>query len=255
MQIIFLIILGIIQGLGEFLPISSSGHLVLFSHLFKIEDSLLISVILHFATLLAVIVIFRKDVLNMIKHPFSKDTMLIVVSTIPTILIVLLLMPLIDSSFGGEFLGFSFLISAGLLFLVQNYSKKNKNFKEIGYKEALYMGIAQGLAVFPGISRSGATITAGLFSNVDKTKCAKFSFLMSIPIIFMSMILEILKLVLFKPTLQINVLGMLFAFITAFIIGILSIKIMMRLTAKSNFKWFSCYLLVIAVLTILIFNF
>lgn len=252
MQILFLLILGILQGICEFLPISSSGHLVLFSNIFGITDSLFVSIVLHVATLLAILVVFKKEIFYMISHPFSKESMNIVIATIPTALIVLILMPIINQSFTGSFLAVSFLISSILLVAVEYYSKRHKQSKEFTYKNAIIMGIAQGLAVFPGISRSGTTISAGLFSGGDKENCAKFSFLMSIPVIILSMILEIIKIFVYKETVSVNIVGIVGAFIFAFVIGILSIKLMIKLTSKLNFKWFSLYLLIISIITLFI---
>ncbi len=252
MQILFLLILGILQGICEFLPISSSGHLVLFSNIFGITDSLFVSIVLHVATLLAILVVFKKEIFYMISHPFSKESMNIVIATIPTALIVLILMPIINQSFTGSFLAVSFLISSILLVAVEYYSKRHKQSKEFTYKNAIIMGIAQGLAVFPGISRSGTTISAGLFSGGDKENCAKFSFLMSIPVIILSMILEIIKIFIYKETVSVNIVGIVGAFIFAFVIGILSIKLMIKLTSKLNFKWFSLYLLIISIITLFI---
>ncbi len=254
MQILFLLILGLLQGLCEFLPISSSGHLVLFSNIFGIEDSLFVSIILHGATLLAILVVFKKDVFYMVRHPFSKQSMSIVIATIPTALIVLVLMPLINQSFseGDVILACSFLLSAIILIAIEYYSKKHKNEKEFTYKNAIIMGIAQGIAVFPGLSRSGTTISAGLFSGAGKESCAKFSFLMSIPVIILSMLLEIIKIFIYGETITVNLLGLLLAFIVAFIVGVLSIKLMIKLTTKVNFKWFSLYLIIISVVTLII---
>ena len=252
MQILFLLILGILQGICEFLPISSSGHLVLFSNIFGITDSLFVSIVLHVATLLAILVVFKKEIFYMISHPFSKESMNIVIATIPTALIVLILMPIINQSFTGSFLAVSFLISSILLVAVEYYSKRHKQSKEFTYKNAIIMGIAQGLAVFPGISRSGTTISAGLFSGGDKENCAKFSFLMSIPVIILSMILEIIKIFIYKEPVSVNIVGIVGAFIFAFVIGILSIKLMIKLTSKLNFKWFSLYLLIISIITLFI---
>lgn len=250
MQILLFFILGLIQGLCEFLPISSSGHLVLFSQIFNIEDSLFVSIILHVATLLAVCFVFKKEVLNLIIHPFSKESMTLVVATIPTCVIVLILMPLINLSFGGSFLAISFIISSIMLFFVQKLAKKTN--ERISYKHAFIMGIAQGFAVFPGISRSGTTISAGLMSGGDKMECAKFSFLMSVPIIILSLILEIVKIFIYGEIISINISSIVCAFITAFITGILSIKLMIKMTSKLDFKWFSFYLFFIAIVTLII---
>ena len=252
MEIFVLCLLGLVQGLCEFLPISSSGHLVLMSQLFGVEDSLFVSIVLHMATLLAVLVVFRKDIWLMLKHPFSIESMNIVIATIPTCVIVLILMPVVDESFGGSYLAFSFLISACLLLFSQNFAKKRAFQGTFTRKNALIMGIAQGLAVFPGISRSGTTICAGLLSGGDKKECAKFSFLMSVPIIILSMIMEIVKIALGGQTVAVNPIGMILSFLIAFLVGILSIKVMIKFTEKANFKWFSIYLFSLAVITIFV---
>lgn len=243
-----LFFLGLIQGLTEFLPVSSSGHLVLFSQIFGIEESLFISILLHVATLLSIVVVFYKDIWQMIRHPLSKQTMMLVVATIPTCLIVLVLMPLIKQSFAGGFLPICFLISA-ILLLVSEMLSKNKVCTKMNYKTAFFMGVAQGFAVFPGISRSGTTISAGLMSGGQKEEVAKFSFLMSVPIVFLSLIMEIYEIIVGKVALEIQVLPTIVSFITAFVVGIVSIRLMIKLTVKSNLKWFSVYLVIIAVVS------
>ena len=246
-----LLILGIIQGLTEFLPVSSSGHLVLLSNLFGIEDSLFVSILLHLATLLSIVVVLRKEVWELIRHPFSEKTMKLVVATIPTCVLVLILMPIVNMSFGGAFLPICFLISAILLFVT---SKKTKSVVQgtFTFKHAFIMGIAQGLAVFPGVSRSGTTICAGLLAGGDKEEAAKFSFLMSIPIIILSMLMEIFKIVFKGETVSVDILGGALGFVAAFLVGVLAIKFMIKLTAKANFKSFSFYLLIISILSLCI---
>ncbi len=246
-----LFFLGIIQGLTEFLPVSSSGHLVLFGNLFGIEESLFISILLHVATLLSIVVVFYKDIWQMIRHPFSKQTTMLVVATIPTCLIVLVLMPIIKQSFAGGLLPICFLISAILLLVSEQLSKKKEK-KEMTYKTAFIMGIAQGFAVFPGISRSGSTISAGLLSGGEKESVAKFSFLMSIPIIFLSLIMEIYEIATGSLKLQIQVLPTILAFVSAFVVGIFAIKLMIKLTVKSSLKWFSLYLVIISIVSIFV---
>ncbi len=249
MKIFFaLFFLGLVQGLTEFLPVSSSGHLVLFSKIFGIEESLFLSILLHFATLLSIVVVFHKDVWRLLRHPFSKETLSIVVATIPTGIIALVIMPLIKNSFDGTFLPICFLISATLLFLCETvFARKEQN--PLDLKSAFIMGIAQGFAVFPGISRSGATIAAGLFCGKDKKEVAKFSFLMSIPIVFLSMIMEIFEVAADGVTLQISILPTIIAFVVAFLVGLFSIKAMISLTQKAQLRWFSLYLVAVSVLS------
>ena len=245
---IFLVLffMGLVQGLTEFLPVSSSGHLVLLSNIFSVEESLFISILLHIATLLSICVVFWRDILKLIKFPFSKDTIMLVVATIPTCIIALVFMPLIKASFGGNFLPISFLITAILLVVTELFTK---NKKEFSYKTAIIMGIAQGFAVFPGISRSGSTICAGILAGGDKKECTKFSFLMSIPIILLSLIMEIYEGISGGIAISYPISAIIIAFIIAFLSGIFAIKFMMKLTEKGKLWWFSCYLLLLSVVT------
>lgn len=251
MEILFLVILGLVQGLTEFLPVSSSGHLVLLSNIFGIEDSLFVSIVLHLATLLSILVVLRKDVWEIVKKPFGKQSISIALATIPTGIIALIIMPLIENSFNGKLLPFFFLLSAGLLLLGQYMSNKKEQ-HDMTFKDALIIGIAQGFATFPGLSRSGTTISAGLMSGGKREEVAKFSFLMSIPIILLSMALEIYKIIVLGEAISVNWVGLVLAFFTAFIVGVLSIKAMIKLTQKSGFKGFCIYLILIAIISIFV---
>lgn len=248
---IFLVLffMGLVQGLTEFLPVSSSGHLVLLANIFNVEESLFISILLHVATLLSICVVFCKDIFALLRHPFSKNTLMLVVATIPTCLIALVLMPFIKSSFGGSFLPVAFLITATILVITELFAK---NTKEFSYKTAIIMGIAQGFAVFPGISRSGSTICAGILSGGDKKECAKFSFLMSIPIILLSLIMEIYEGISGGLNISYPISAIIISFIVAFLSGIFAIKFMMKLTEKGKLWWFSCYLLLLSLVTFFI---
>lgn len=243
--------MGLVQGISEFLPISSSGHLLLLGKIFGIEDSLFVSIFLHTATLLSLFVVFRKEIWHMIRHPFSKETTYLCLATIPTCVIALILMPIVKMSFSGEYLYISFFISAILLLFVQFYTKKRTS-KDFTLKNALVMGIAQGFAVFPGISRSGTTISAGLVSGGRKSECAKFSFLLSIPIILASMAGEIFELCQGGQTLSVSPVGLVLGFVIAFLCGLASIKFMLRVTERANFVWISGYLVIMAILSIFV---
>ena len=256
-----LLILGLIQGLTEFLPVSSSGHLVLFSRIFGIEESLFVSIILHVATLLSIIVVFRKKIWYYLRHPFCDECKKLVVATIPTCLIVLILMPLINESFQGGFLPICFMLTALLLtatslFFTKNEKKasyiKEEIHSNISYMQAIIMGVFQGLAIFPGISRSGSTICGGIISGGNRESVAEFSFLMSIPIILLSLVKEIYELVLNNKVLSINIPGLIFSSLIAFIVGVFSIRFMIKLTKKVNFIWFSLYLIFISILSFFI---
>lgn len=252
MNYLYAIIFGVLQGLTEFLPVSSSGHLYLFNRIIGANnDFVFFAVLLHLATLLAVVIVFRKKILYLIKNPFSSYAVKLYVATIPTILIVLLLMPLMDR-FGGYTIIICFLITAVLLFITDILSRRKVVEKQMTYKHAIIMGIAQGLAVFPGISRSGATISTGLLLGQSKKETAEFSFLMSIPIIIASMVYELFSAYINGKTLIVTgeILPTIIAFICAFIVGIFSIKIMMKIVEKSKYFWFSIYLVFLCIISI-----
>lgn len=244
-----LFFMGLIQGLTEFLPVSSSGHLVLFSKLVGLEESLFLSILLHVATLFSIFVVFYKDIWNLIRHPFSKETISLVVATIPTCILALIFMPLIEKSFMGNFLPVCFSITAIILLFTEFFSKKKTDGK-IDYKTAFMMGVAQGFAIFPGISRSGTTICSGVACGKNRREVAKFSFLMSIPIVFLSLILDIYDAIAGKIVLNVNIGAIILSFLTAFVVGIFAIKLMMKLTEKANLKYFSFYLAVISILSL-----
>lgn len=247
MSIFEAIILGIIQGLTEFLPVSSSGHLVLFSRIFGVDcDFVLFSVIMHVATLLAVLIYFRKDVWFLIKHPFGKEATKLYLATIPTVVIVLVFKDFVDEAFGGTLLPFCFVLTAVLLFLSQILSKKNANFAQITKKDAFFMGIAQGIAVLPGISRSGATICTGMMLGNDREQCAKFSFLMSVPIILASMCYELLGVVKNGSANMVGFLPCFLGFVFAFVVGYFSIAVMLKAVKNLKLYWFSIYLIFVA---------
>lgn len=248
-----LVVLGIVQGLTEFLPVSSSGHLVLLSQIFGIEDSLFVSIILHVATLLSVVIVLRKEVWQVVCHPFSGLGKKLIIATIPTCVIVLAIYPFVTESFEGAFLPICFMVSGFLLFAAEMFSKGERFSpnSELSAKQVTIMGIAQGLATFPGISRSGTTICAGVLAKGDRRQAAKFSFLMSIPIIILSMCLEVYKFFCSGATLDVNVPGLIVAFLIAFVVGILSIKAMINITSSLNFRWFGGYMVLLSVATLI----
>ena len=250
MQILFLVVLGVVQGLTEFLPVSSSGHLVLLGRWFGVQETLFVSILLHLATFFSVIVCLRKEIWQLIKHPFSDNAIKLYIATIPTCILALILMPLVNKAFMGGALGFCFLISAIVLLSTDIVSKKRVSVeKDITIKQAIIMGVSQGLAIFPGISRSGATICGGILSGANKEQTAKFSFLMSLPIILLSLLMEIYEISTAGQVISVNVLGLVLAFIAAFIIGTLSIKMMLKVTQKTNFRWFAFYLILVTILS------
>ena len=236
-------LIGFIQGITEFLPVSSSGHIVLFGSLFELDNLLLLSVVAHIGTLFAVIFCYRKQIVELIKKPFNPTNLCLIIATVPTVVMVLIFNNFLEANFSIHVLVWGFLLSA-LLLAVADFKKTNN--KPINKRNALYMGIAQGLALLPGISRSGATLTCGLLVGVEKQKALDFSFLMSIPVIIASAVYESFKL--FSCQLTINWLGIIIVMITSFVFGILSIKIMLKLVNKNKLIYFSFYLILLSLL-------
>lgn len=234
------IFLGLVQGLAEFLPISSSGHLLLFETWFGITDGgLLLTLILHLATLLAVVVVYRQRLWQLIRHPWCLATAQLIIATVLTCGIVLVFHDVIDQLFTVAALPYAFIVCGVYLFLPTVLQPKNKPHP---WWQSVAMGLAQGVAVVPGLSRSGVTITTGRLSGMSATDATDFSFLMSIPIIFGSFLVELLR----GGNLQsLGVGSIILAFGTAFFSGILAIKFMLNLIRKIDLRWFAVYLFVL----------
>lgn len=251
MSILIALLLGLIQGLTEFLPISSSGHLMIFESIFHLSENMFFNVLVHFATLMAVVLIFWKDVCYMVRHPLSQKTLLVVVASIPTAIIALVINHFFSEYALYVFLGFGFLISSiviGITSFLQRRKKLLSN--QIGYKQALAIGVVQGFAVLPGVSRSGSTICASLLMGVDREESARFSFLISIPVIIGGMLFEIIDCVKVGAT-NINALSCIIGFIAAFVTALLTIKLMMKIVKKGNWWYFSLYLLLLGIFIVL----
>jgi undecaprenyl-diphosphatase len=258
MSYIEAIILGIIQGLTEFLPVSSSGHLELAKAFFgdqKIpQESLTFTVVLHFATALSTMVIFRKEIFQIIRglFQFKKNeefefSLKIIVSMIPAVLIGLLFEEQLEEFFNGNVLlvGFMLLIT-GLLLLLADKAKNTD--KPVSYLNALIIGVSQAIAMLPGISRSGATISTSVLLGVDRTKAARFSFLMVVPLIFGKVAKDVGDGVIhFEDE---NFLVMSVGFLAAFVSGLLACNWMIALVQKSKLYYFSIYCFIVGTIAI-----
>lgn len=247
-MIFIYILIGIVQGLTEFLPISSSGHILLISEIFNVDcDIIFLSVVAHLGTLLSVIICMRKKIAYSITHPFCKTNWKLLIATLPCVIFVLLFNDLVDKLYSVYFLVAGFLITGILLIVADLIKPKNK---PLNYKHSLFMGLMQGIAILPGISRSGSTMAVGMMSGADKNEVCDFTFLMSIPIIIASAIFESMEM--FVIGINIEILPAIIVFGTSFIFGILSIKLMLK-TLKSNKLYvFSIYLLIISIITLLV---
>ena len=250
------IILGIVQGLTEFLPISSSGHLEIASYILKTNPSenLMFTVVVHIATAISIIYVFRKDINEIIKGliQFKKkqlDFILkILISSVPVGVVGVLFEKEVESFFTGNIVlvGSMLLITAALLFFT--YFKKDDSKKNISYTDAIAIGLAQALAILPGISRSGSTISMALLLNVNREKATKFSFLMVLVPIFGILILKSIKgfteisessnLILFESS-------YVFGFISALFSGVFACKMMLKIVKESKLIYFSAYCLLV----------
>jgi len=245
------ILLGLIQGITEFFPVSSSGHLVLIEKIFKLNCDLnLLNVILHFATLLAVLIYYRKTLFYLICHPLCKMNKYLVIATIPAVMFVLLLHNLIENYLTSTVtLAIGFFISAIFLIVGIICSKKFTP-TPLNYKNVVIMGIAQSLAIFPGLSRSGTTLSFGLMCGTEKSSAIDFSFLMSIPIIFASLVYELL----YSPleTSSLGIFSLVLAFFTAFVTALICIKVIKKLSKGDKLIYFVPYLVLLGIITFFI---
>jgi len=260
MEIIDAIILGIVQGLTEFLPVSSSGHLELGKAILGDKslpnDSLLFTVVLHFATALSTIVIFRKDILHILKGLFTsqwnedkKFATKIIISMIPAAVVGFTYESEFAEMFSGNlFLVGSMLVITGLLLYLADRSKNTK--KKVSYKDAIIIGIAQAIAMLPGISRSGATISTSVLLGDDKTKAARFSFLMVIPLILGKITKDMINGEITYESENFTILSI--GFMAAFISGLFACTWMISLVRNSKLSYFAVYCFIVGFLTILL---
>lgn len=270
------LVLGIVQGLGEFLPISSSGHLAVIQHFFGIEGEsvLLFAVMLHLGTLISVFIIYWHDIVKLVKeliavikdiftgkglrinhNPVRRLGFMIIVATIPTALIGLLF----NDIFAGLYLslmavGIGFLVTGTILFIAEKMGKNEKKVWGMKFRHAVFIGIMQGIAICPGVSRSGSTLFGGLMSGLDRNFALRFAFLISIPSILGSVILE------FPPAISAGlpegIWGpVIVGTVVSAISGFIAIKAMLKIVAGKRLTVFSWYTWVLgaAVLSYAIF--
>ncbi|EDM43651.1 putative bacitracin resistance protein [unidentified eubacterium SCB49] len=258
MEVIDAILLGIIQGFTEFLPVSSSGHLEIGKAILGDnsvpEESLLFTVILHFATALSTIVVFRKDILEILKAVFkfqwNEETQFIFkigISMLPAVVVGLLFEEQLEAFFGGNiaFVGAMLIITAVLLYFAD---KAKSTEKPVSFKNAFVIGISQAIAMLPGISRSGATISTSVLLGNDKSKAARFSFLMVIPLIFGKIAKDILSGDITTESTDFTIMGL--GFVAAFLSGLIACTWMISLVKKSKLSYFAIYCLVVGIIAI-----
>ncbi len=245
------IALGIIQGLTEFLPVSSSGHLVIFQTLFKVPYSIAFDVVVHLATALAVVVFFWKDIIELFTTK-RKMLWLLIVGTIFTGILGLTFKDFFESLFSSVFAVGWFLLLTGLVIVLAEWVGKGKrSLKEMNIWDAVLIGLAQGCAIAPGLSRSGTTISASLARNLDRTLAARFSFLLSIPAILGAGLVQS-KEILKAGTVGIGLWPLLLGFIAAFVSGWIAIKIFMNIIQRTSIRIFAYYCFIVGIIVLLL---
>ena len=276
MNLIQAILMGIVQGLSEFLPISSSAHLVFTSNFYKVfkgieiaeqsSQEIFFDIMLHLGTLIAVLIFFRKDIWIILKAMWkalktrdysdinAKVGFFILLGTVITVLIAYPLHEFAEQLVFLPFVvGLLLLITGGILFLSEYLSKRTPQKHEVDGKTAIFMSIAQGLAALPGLSRSGLTIAAGLFCGLDRTTAARFSFLLSIPIILgASMVYPIVKLDL-SELLSYNWFEIIVGTVVSGLVGYLCIKYFLKFVSKFSLNIFGIYCIIIGIFTSVFF--
>ena len=257
------LVLGVVQGLTEFLPVSSSGHLQIFSALFGVqgEENLTFAVVVHAATVCSTIVVLRHEIIDLLKgllkFQWNSETIYIAkiaLSMIPVAVVGLCLKDYVEAIFGSGLLivGVSLLITAGLLSFA--YYARPRVKREISFRDAFIIGIAQACAVLPGLSRSGSTIGTGIILGNNKENVAKFSFLMVLVPILGEAFLDLMKGGFSPAESGISISAMLVGFISAFVSGYIACSWMLNLVKKGKLIWFAAYCLMVGI-SILIYSF
>ncbi len=261
MNVFMAAFLGLVQGLAEFLPISSSGHLNLFQALFGLntENQLLFNLLLHLGTLFAVAIVFWKDWMDMIKHPIKNKTLLLLfVASLPALIAKVLFDDQLDYlETHNILLGVCFLATGLMLLLTQSMSNKaidgqRAEKKEIGIVEAIAMGCLQAFGMLPGISRSGSTIFGGVSVKLNREVAAKFSFMMSAPAIVAGVLVEGMDVIKEGASIGGDIPAILIGMIVAFVSGYFAIRFFLKLIANASLNGFALYAVLVGLLTIIL---
>lgn len=272
MSLLIILILSIIQGVTEFLPISSSGHLLIIYKIFNITSgTMFLSILLHFATLFSIIFFYRKTIINHLKNIKSKTTIKYLITTTTTVIIVLIFKNFFTSSFNGNYLIYCFILTSIILFItniksnchkysnilsINNVNQTRSNYttyNSINYTKSFIVGVIQSFAVLPGISRSGTTISTLILLNSNQEESTNYSLMISIPIVIGSLIFEVFDYIKTPEIIPFSLIELIIAFVLTFIIGYFSIKLLFKIIKKQKLYVFSFYLLVLS-LILIIFN-
>lgn len=267
METLSIIILGIIQGIAEFLPISSSAHLIIFRDLFGIGTglsenlNLTFDLALHFGTLLSIAVFFFKDFINMITKGFTrgikddqgKILWYLVIATIPAAIAGVLFEDVIEKAIRSNFLiiALALGIMGIIIYLADYYGKTKNSIKKMSMKDAFLIGCSQVFALIPGFSRSGTTIAAGRLLGLNREDAAKFSFYLSAPVVCGALVLELLDKTVWSLIIA-NIGTFILGIVISFVTGMICIKYLLKYLQKHNFKIFMIYRLLLAAVIILV---
>jgi len=244
------LLLGLVQGLTEFLPVSSSGHLVLFQSFLNVPESIAFDTVVHLATGLAVILYFWQEIISLFTTQ-RKMLWLLIVATIPTGLMGFLLKDYFEAMFSSaSAVGFFLILTAVFIFLGEWIGKGRRGLREMGIWDALFIGVAQGCAIAPGLSRSGTTISASLGRGFDRSFAARFSFILSIPAILGAGLLQS-KAIIKAGTLGIGFAPLVIGFLAALFSGLIAIKFFMALIQRTSIRVFAYYCLAVGFFVIL----
>ena len=254
MDIFQAVVLGLVQGLTEFLPVSSSGHLVLLQKIMGVDPGsaafLFFDTMLHLGTLVAVVIVLWKDIMDIIRHPTGKTLRLLFVASVPALILVIFFGDFFEAAFGGGFLGVSFLITGLLLVLAERLANPSRKFNSARYSDALVMGVAQGIALLPGVSRSGATMSGGLLTGLDREVVARFSFLMSVVAILGSVVFQAKDIVVAGIG-DLPWVPVLIGTVMAAASGVLAVRFMLNFIRRHKLYVFALYVFALGVLVLL----
>ena len=260
-------ILGLVQGLAEFLPISSSGHTTLLQMFFGIDEAPeILNVLLHLGTLLVVLVVYRKRIWNMIRHPIKSELKWLILATIPTVIAAVTIKDQLENTFADvKYLGYMFVLTSVIMLVGEAINRlRSKKHKHVHWYDALVMGCMQVLAIMPGVSRSGSTISGGMATGLSRRRAVDFSFLMSIPAILGSAVLgakdiyDAAELAGVSFTAQLTtlveelggVMPLVIGVVTAAVAGFLAIRLMLYIVRQIGLRWFAAYTFLLGVFLI-----
>jgi undecaprenyl-diphosphatase len=256
MRIVEALILGAAQGITEFLPVSSSGHLVLLQQIFKIsEPVLLFDTMVHVGTLVAVFIVLWKDIWAILRRPVQALTGFLIIGTIPTVIVALLFKDAIETAFlSAAYLGFAFLFTALVLLIFEFLAQRAGRLRpagSMGWFDALIIGIFQAVAIIPGVSRSGMTLSGAFSRKLNRDFAARFSFLLSIPAILGALVLQVKDISDGESMGGIGAAPIIAGTLAAGVVGFFAIKLMLKIVRERSLRGFAVYVAILGVLVLI----